>query len=255
MLRCRVRSHLVASVSTVVLALAGAVTATAAWAATPTATPSAMPSAASPAVRGAITGASARLPRCGWAQDSTLLGLFQSGQSFPEFLAAAKARREGWLKMADSAQVSASLVARAKAVGGSWSLLVVAVDACGDSMNNVPYLAKLSELVPGLDLRIVLPANGRPVQASHRSLDGRTATPTFVLLDQAGNDVGCIVELPREIREWAHGVRGTVSSDSLHAGIRAFYAANRGVAITTEAVEMLEAAKAGTPRCARGAQP
>jgi hypothetical protein len=214
-----------------------------------------MPSAASPAVRGATTGAAARLPRCGWAQDSTLLALFQSGQRFPEFLAAAKARREGWLKMADSAQVSASLVARAKAVGGSWSLLVVAVDACGDSMNNVPYLAKLSELVPGLDLRIVLPANGRPVQASHRSLDGRTATPTFVLLDQAGNDVGCIVELPREIREWAHGVRGTVSSDSLHAGIRAFYAANRGVAITTEAVEMLEAAKAGTPRCARGRAP
>jgi hypothetical protein len=67
--------------------------------------------------------------------------------------------------------------------------------------------------------------------------------------------MGCIVELPREIREWAHGVRGTVSSDSLHAGIRAFYAANRGAAITTEAVELLEAAKAGSPRCARGTRP
>jgi len=113
-------------------------------------------------------------------------------------------------------------------------------------------LAKLSELVPGLDLRVVLPVNGRPVQDTHRSLDGRTATPTVVLLDSTGNDVGCIVELPREIRDWAHGVRGTVSSDSLHAGIRRFYSANRGVAITTEAVEMLEAAKAGSPRCSRG---
>lgn len=189
---------------------------------------------------------------CVVAPDSTLMTLFGSGQSFPDFLAAAKARREGWLKMADSARVDDALVARAKAVGGTWHLLVVAIDACGDSMNNVPYLAKLSELVPGLDLRIVLPVNGRPVQESHRSLDGRTATPTFVLLDSKGNDVGCIVELPREIRDWAHGVRGTVSSDSLHAGIRTFYAANRGVAITTEAVEMLEAAKAGAPRCSRG---
>ena len=184
--------------------------------------------------------------------DSTLLALFSSGQSFPDFLAAAKARREGWLKMADSARVDDALVARAKAVGGTWHLLVVAIDACGDSMNNVPYLAKLSALVPGLDLRIVLPVNGRPVQDTHRSLDGRTATPTVVLLDSKGNDVGCIVELPREIRDWAHGVRGTVSSDSLHAGIRRFYAANRGVAITTEAVEMLEAAKAGSPSCSRG---
>lgn len=194
-------------------------------------------------------------PGCVVAQDSTLMALFSSGQSFPDFLAAAKARREGWLKMADSARVDDALVARAKAVGGTWHLLVVAIDACGDSMNNVPYLAKLSELVPGLDLRIVLPVNGRPVQDTHRSLDGRTATPTFVLLDSKGNDVGCIVELPREIRDWAHGVRGTVSSDSLHAGIRTFYAANRGVAITTEAVEMLEAAKAGSPRCSRGARP
>ena len=199
--------------------------------------------------------ATARRAGCAVVQDSTLLGLFGSGQSFPDFLAAAKARREGWLKMADSARVDDALVARAKAVGGTWHLLVVAIDACGDSMNNVPYLAKLSELVPGIDLRIVLPVNGRPVQDTHRSLDGRTATPTIVLLDGKGNDMGCIVELPREIRDWAHGVRGTVSSDSLHAGIRSFYAANRGVAITTEAVEMLEAAKAGSPRCSRGARP
>jgi hypothetical protein len=199
--------------------------------------------------------ATARRAGCVMAQDSTLLTLFGSGQRFPDFLAAAKARREGWLKMADSARVDDALVARAKAVGGSWHLLVVAIDACGDSMNNVPYLAKLSELVPGLDLRIVLPVNGRPVQDTHRSLDGRTATPTIVLLDSKGNDVGCIVELPRDIREWAHGVRGTVSSDSLHAGIRSFYAANRGVAIATEAVEMLEAAKAGSPRCSRGTRP
>ncbi len=192
---------------------------------------------------------------CVVAQDSTLLGLFTSGQSFPDFLAAAKARREGWLKMADSARVNDELVARAKAVGGTWRLLVVAIDACGDSMNNVPYLAKLSEMVPGLDLRIVLPVDGRTVQDSHRSLDGRQATPTMVLLDSNGNDVGCIVELPREIRDWAHSVRATVSSDSLHAGIRRFYAANRGVAITTEMVELLEAAKAGLPRCARGSRP
>lgn len=192
---------------------------------------------------------------CVTKQDSTMVALFSSGQTFADFLAAAKARREGWLAVAAQAQVAESLVARAKAVGGSWRLLVVAIDACGDSMNNVPYLAKLAELVPGIELRIVLPANGRAVQDTHRSLDGRTATPTFVLLDDKGADRGCIVELPRDIRDWAHGVRATVSSDSLHAGIRRFYAENRGVAITTEAVEMLEAAKAGSPRCARGTKP
>ncbi|MEQ1691633.1 MAG: thioredoxin family protein [Gemmatimonas sp.] len=190
--------------------------------------------------------------RCEVVNDSTLLKLQASGQTFADFLAAAKARREGWLQMSDSARVDESLLARARAVGGTWHLLVIAVDRCGDSMNSVPYLAKLAELVPGLDLRIVLPDQGRAVQETHRSLDGRVATPTIVLLDGSGRDAGCIVELPREIRDWAHGVRSMVSSDSLHAGIRVFYARDRGKGITTEAVEMLEAAKAGGVHCKSG---
>ncbi len=185
--------------------------------------------------------------------DSTLRQLQASGQTFPDFLAAAKARREGWLQMRDSARVDDALLQRARAVGGTWHLLVIAVDRCGDSMNSVPWLAALAEQVPGLDLRIVLPDQGRAVQESHRSVDGRLATPTIVLLDVAGSDVGCIVELPRPIRNWAQSVRAAVSSDSLHAGIRTFYANDRGRSITAEAVEMMEAAKSGAPLCQRGA--
>jgi hypothetical protein len=184
--------------------------------------------------------------------DSSWSALYESGQRFPDFLAAAKARREGWLRLADSARVSDALLARARAVGGSWRFLVVAIDACGDSMNSVPYLARLAQSVPGLELRIVLPKDGRPVQEAHKSVDGRNATPTIVLLDAEGRGRGCIVELPRQLRMWAHSVRKSVSSDSLHAGIRAFYAANRGEAIVTEAVEMLEAARANRVLCDRG---
>lgn len=189
---------------------------------------------------------------CLVAADSALLKLHRSGRTFADFLGAAVRRREGWLRIADSARVDDALVRRARAVGGEWKLLVIAVDACGDSMNSVPYLASLAEAVPELELRIVLPTDGQPVQAAHRSLDGRLATPTIVLLDAAGRDVGCIVELPRAIRRWATAVRGQVSSDSLHAGIRTFYQNDRGRGITTELVELLEAARAGQALCDRG---
>jgi hypothetical protein len=185
------------------------------------------------------------------AADSTLSALHASGQSFADFVAAAKARREGWLKLADSAQVDGALVARAKAVGGSWRLLVVAVDACGDSMNTVPYVARLAAQA-GIDLRIVLPAAGRPVQEAHRSLDGRVATPTFVLLDGTGAERGCIVEQPKALREWSSAERARASLDSVHAGIRAFYAKDQGRAIAQEAVEMLERASRGGSLCDRG---
>ena len=188
------------------------------------------------------------------AADSTLLAMHASGQPFPDFVAAAKARREGWLKLADSAQVDAALVQRAKAAGSGWRILVVAIDSCGDSMNSVPYVARLAAQA-GIDLRIVLPTAGRPVQEAHRSLDGRTATPTYLLLDGTGAERGCIVEQPKALREWASAARARVSLDSVHAGIRAFYAKDQGASIARETVEMLEAAAKGGTLCDRGKQP
>ncbi len=183
--------------------------------------------------------------------DSTLQVLFGRGLTFAEFVDKAVARREGWLRLQREATIAPALIARARAVGGSWQLLVIARDGCGDSMNSVPYAARLADSVPGLSLRIVSPSDGAAVANSHRTQDGRTATPTFVLLDAKGNDVGCLIELPSPLRQWTDAARATVSSDSLHAYRDAFYARDRGASLATELVEVLESAQAGTPRCDR----
>jgi hypothetical protein len=198
--------------------------------------------------------ASCALPSARTADSTSWHAVFDTGVPYREFLAKATARRDGWVRITDSARVEGALVRRARAVGGTWRLLVVAIDRCGDSMNSVPYLAALADSVPAITLRVVHPDSGRAVQQAHRSLDGRTATPTIVLLDGAGRSVGCIVELPRELRDWSTAARrAKVSSDSLHDYQRAWYAGNRGAGIATEAVEMLEAAAAGRVHCARGA--
>lgn len=183
--------------------------------------------------------------------DSTLRTLFSRGSTFAEFVDQASARREGWLRLQREATIAPALLARARAVGGTWQLLVIARDACGDSMNSVPYAARLADSVAGLSLRIVSPSDGASVASDHRTKDGRTATPTFVLLDAGGDDVGCLVELPSPLRQWTDAARPTVSSDSLHAYRDAFYARDRGASLVTELVEVLESARAGTPRCDR----
>ena len=185
--------------------------------------------------------------------DSSLVALFEGGQAFPDFLDAARRRREGWLSINAGVGIADSSVARARAVGGEWRLLVVAIDACGDSMQQVPYVARLADLVDGLSVRIVPPTEGAHVQAAHRSMDGRTATPTFVLIDSTGADMGCIVELPREIRHWTHARRDSMSSDALHEYRREWYAEDKGASIVQEVVELMEQAKSGAPLCERGA--
>ncbi len=194
----------------------------------------------------AVPGATARI-----ATDSSLLSIFEKGQTFADFVASATSRRDGWLRLQKEAVVRPALITRARAVGGTWQLLVVARDGCGDSMNSVPYAARLVDSVPGLSLRIVSPQDGATVARNHRTQDGRSATPTFVLLDSAGRDVGCLVELPKPLRDWTNTARGGVSDDSLHAYRNTFYAKDQGVSLTTELVEVLEAAQAGAPRCDR----
>ena len=195
--------------------------------------------------------AGVHVPVTAMPTDSTLQSIYARGITFAQFVDQAVARREGWLRLQRDAVVSASLIARARAVGGSWQLLVVARDGCGDSMNSVPYAARLADSVPGLRLRIVTPDDGAPAAATHRTQDGRMATPTFILLNAAGADVGCVVELPAPLRQWTDAHRATVSGDSLHSYRNLFYARDAGASLSTELVEVLEAARAGRPQCDR----
>jgi hypothetical protein len=189
------------------------------------------------------------------AADSSLLAVYDKGQTFSDFVTKATARRDGWLRLQRDAVVSPALLARARAVGGRWRLLVIARDGCGDSMNSVPYAARLADSVPGLALRIVTPDDGATVARAHRTQDGRPATPTFVLLDSTAREAGCLVELPSPLRQWTNKARFAVSDDSLHAYRATFYANDHGVSVTTELVELLEAARAGAPRCDRQTAP
>lgn len=193
------------------------------------------------------------------ATDSSMLALFGSGMTFADFLDAATRRQAEWYTSAEQVAIADSTLKRARAVGGQWRLLVVAVDTCGDSLRQVPSVARLAELVHGLSMRIVTPAaGGAAVQSNHRSLDGRRATPTYVLLDDTGAERGCVVELPRPLRHWLHDRRAQGNRETVRAlgdSALAWYTADRGASIVEEIVTLMERAKAGTPECERGETP
>lgn len=187
--------------------------------------------------------------------DSTLYALYASGVDYRTFLADARARREQWVKNTNAAVVPADMVAVAQALPGHWRILVSAVDSCSDSVNTVPYLARLVELVPSLEMRIVLPAAGKPIMESHRTPDGRPATPTVVILDEAGNDVGCWVERPAFLQARAIAARGAGLLDQFVKEKQSLYDADAGASTVREVVAVLQAAAAGKPRCDAGPAP
>jgi hypothetical protein len=191
----------------------------------------------------AVTLGPAPDPAC---TSDTLRAKYEAGVEYATFLAAARQRRDQWeANTAAAVALDSAVVARAEAVPGAWRLLIVTVDSCGDSVNSVPYIAALVDRLDRVDLRILSPEAGRSIQEAHRTPDGRVATPTVVLLDEAWNDRGCFVERAPQLR--AH-VESLPSSERGSARM-AWYQADAGRTTVAEVVGMLEAASRGEVQC------
>ena len=179
--------------------------------------------------------------------DSTYRALYESGEKFADFVAKATARKEQWegnyaLKIAPDA-----LVTRAAAAGSGWKLLVVTVPGCSDSVNIVPYVASFLDKVPSVEMRLISPSVGKAVQEAHRTPDGRAATPTFILLDAEFNERGCWIERPSTLIE-------LMKNGTDFEGKMAWYDKDRGASSLEEIVQVIEAAHAGSVKCAPNAK-
>ncbi len=175
--------------------------------------------------------------------------LYKQGITFDVFLDRAVERRQMWLDNYAKGGVPDKLLKRARAVPGTWRLLVVAVDSCSDSANIVPYLAHLVSAVDGLEMRIIDSDVGRPVMEAHRTPDGRAATPSIVLLDEVYDEVGCFIERPRELQEWALQTGKELEHDQFMNQKFAWYDRDLGRQTMSEIIALMEAAAQGTTGC------
>jgi hypothetical protein len=188
------------------------------------------------------------------AGSDSLRLLYGAGRAWPAFFEAAKARKDMWADNYARGEPAPDLVERARAVPGTWRLLVVAEDWCGDSANTIPYLVRLVEQVPTLELAIVGSKDGRWVMEGHRTADGRAATPTVLLLDEDFQERGCFVERPRELRTWVAEHKPKLSDDEFQTRKMAWYREDRGRQTVTDLVELLEAAGRNEAVCERGGE-
>lgn len=181
--------------------------------------------------------------------DSSLVALYESGVTFEAFVAAADDRKAQWERHRAAAIVPADVLATARSLKGRWRLLVVAVDSCSDSVNTIPYLARLIADVPAIDLRIVTPEQGRAVMEAHRTPDGRPATPTVLVLDAAGNAAGCWVERPASLQAMAVAARKEGTLDAFARDKQSWYDRDAGASTVREVVAVLASAEGGAARC------
>lgn len=182
------------------------------------------------------------------AAGDSLVRLFEGGKTWAQFVEGARARREAWRDNYKDGRPDSALVERVRAAG-PWRIVAVAEDWCFDSVNTLPYLVRLFEAVPAIEIRIVSSTEGRWLMQRHRTPDGRAATPTIVIIGPDGEERGCFIERPAGLRAWVAENKPKLSESAFQDGKAAWYRTERGRATTGELVELLGAAARGEGRC------
>lgn len=183
------------------------------------------------------------------AQTTSLETVYNQGLPFALFLAGVSRRREVWDQSVLDARVPEELAERARAVGGRWRLLIITEPGCSDSANTVPYIVRLAERAAGMEVRLVTSDAGRPWMEAHRTPDGRAATPTVLLLDEAYRIRGCWVEQPAALQKWWLPALANNTATRRFDEKMQWYRTDRGRETMREFVELLEAAVAGPAVC------
>ena len=166
---------------------------------------------------------------------------FDAAWRFSEFLAEAQSNAILWRDQYRLAKVPDEAVARAAALPGHWRLLVIVEDWCGDAVNTVPILARLAELVPTLELRVLPRDRNLDVMDAHLT-DGKRSIPKVLVLDEAGAVRGSWGPRPTELQDWflAEGVR--LEKDLRYRHVRTWYARDRGRTTVDEVLAIVERA-------------
>ena len=183
------------------------------------------------------------------AASDSLKAAFDGGQRWAEFYQAVDRRREVWDRAWTTTKIPDSLAARARAVG-PMRILVITEPGCSDSANSMPVLARIVEAAPDLDMRLVSSAMGKPWMEMHRTPDGRTATPTVLVLDDQFRIRGCWVEQPKLLQDFWLPIVARKETGRFEEKM-AWYVKDEGREIMRELVEVLEGAKTNTPVCRR----
>lgn len=155
------------------------------------------------------------------------------------FLPTAEKNADLWRATVRLAKVPDEVVARVAALGGRYHLLVLSEDWCGDAVNSVPYAARLAELAPNLDLRVLPRDQNLDLMDAHLT-NGSRSIPVVLVYDDAFAELGWWGPRPSELQAWVLGPGQALDKEARYKEVRTWYARDRGRSTLAELVALLE---------------
>jgi hypothetical protein len=174
---------------------------------------------------------------------------FEAGLSFVDYLARAHEHAELWRAVYARAKVTDAAVARAVALEGPWRLLALSEDWCGDAVNTLPVLARLSERAPNIELRTLSRDANLDLMDAHLSgINGTSRSiPVVMILDADYDERAWWGSRPRELQTWVDAPESqALAKPDRYKEVRRWYARDHGVTAVDEILTLIERARVTT---------
>lgn len=168
----------------------------------------------------------------------TLKHRFLASETFDQLLARPKKNSVLWNALYKRATVPDPLIERAQLVRHPWHLLVLSEDWCGDSVNTLPVVAKLTEAVPMIDMRIIGRDANPDLIDEHLSGVAR-AIPVIMVLDSDYVERDWWGPRPRPLQDWVTAYGLALTKDERYREVRTWYARDRGQTALNELLDII----------------
>ncbi len=152
---------------------------------------------------------------------------FEQAQTFEQYLESVVEHRDLWHGVYERARVPADVLEDARRVPGSWHLVALSEDWCGDAVNTLPVIAKLAAEA-GWDMRVLGRDDNPDLMDTHLT-DGRSRSiPVVIVYDEHFGEVGWWGPRPGEIQSWVMSEGLTMPSPERYKVVRRWYVRDRG---------------------------
>jgi thioredoxin family protein len=157
--------------------------------------------------------------------DLAFLALWEEAVPWPAYLEPGMEQYALWKGVYDHAIVPGWALEQFMR-GPARRLLVIAADWCGDAANTVPVLARLADLIPALELRI-LEREKYPAVMNRYLTNGTRSIPIAIALDADFGELGHWGPRPSVLQDWVMA-RKVMPTPQRYAYARGWYARDKG---------------------------
>jgi hypothetical protein len=118
---------------------------------------------------------------------------------------------------------------RAARIGGEWRMLVISEDWCGDASNTVPVMARMAEVLPNLQIRVVK-RDENPELMDAFLINGSRSIPMTLVLRPDFTVAGTWGPRPAELQQFVLSEKKAALRpvDDIYRDVRRWYARDRG---------------------------